>query len=331
MLGTLSRPQTDAVPGPEGESEAQAADLVSVIIPVLTEYPTAAETFAAYNEALAATARPVEFLYVLGPNAPRTLEELTRLKDAGEPLAIVVLSRVDSETAALDGGLRHARGETIMTLPAFAQVEPADLPEVLAALSDCDMVVAGRASRSKGTWQARLFHWSIRVLFRRAFDDLVCRARVCRRLVLEEIIGYSGQAHFLPLLASERGFRVREVTVREGSPDSSSTGVVGMALSRLRLTLDGLALFFVLKFFRRPLRFFGAFGLPILLVGLLYTGALGIGRLFFGIGLADRPALILGVLMIVLGIQVIALGLIGEIIIFASGKRIKDYAVEKVL
>jgi hypothetical protein len=92
-----------------------------------------------------------------------------------------------------------------------------------------------------------------------------------------------------------------------------------------------MALFIVLKFIFKPLRFFGTAGVPILLVGLLYTGSLAFNRMFFGTPLADRPALILGVLLIVLGIQVIALGLIGEIIIFASGKRIKDYTIEKIL
>jgi len=101
--------------------------------------------------------------------------------------------------------------------------------------------------------------------------------------------------------------------------------------SRLRLALDAISLYVVLKFTHKPLHFFGALGLPILLLGLIFTGALAVSRVFFGVPLADRPALILGVLLIVLGIQVIALGLIGEIIIFTSGKRIKDYTVEKVL
>jgi hypothetical protein len=102
-------------------------------------------------------------------------------------------------------------------------------------------------------------------------------------------------------------------------------------LSRLRLTLEMLSLYVVLKFIHKPLRFFGTVGLPILLIGLIFTGYLGISRLFFGMPLADRPALILGVLLIVLGIQVIALGLIGEIIIFVAGKRIKDYTIDRIL
>jgi hypothetical protein len=72
-------------------------------------------------------------------------------------------------------------------------------------------------------------------------------------------------------------------------------------------------------------------GLPILLIGVIYTGYLAIERLLFGQPLADRPALVLAVLLIVLGIQVLALGLIGEIIIFVSGKRIKDYTIEKII
>jgi hypothetical protein len=88
---------------------------------------------------------------------------------------------------------------------------------------------------------------------------------------------------------------------------------------------------FLLRFTKKPLRFFGSIGILVLIPGLLFTGGLAIARLVYEVPLADRPALILGVLMIVLGIQIIALGLIGEIVIFASGKRIKDYTVEKIV
>jgi len=97
------------------------------------------------------------------------------------------------------------------------------------------------------------------------------------------------------------------------------------------LILDTLGLYVVLKFMRKPLRFFGAIGLPIFAAGLAFTAVLAADRLFFGTALADRPALVLGVLLIVLGIQIVALGLMGEIIIFASGKQSKDYTVDKIV
>ena len=115
--------------------------------------------------------------------------------------------------------------------------------------------------------------------------------RACRRAVLEEITGYSAQHHFLPLLAADRSSRIRVVEVRGRLPDQPRGGRLGFVrrwlLTPVRMALDVLALYMVLKFIRKPLRFFGAIGVPILFVGTAYTGALGIARLFFGVPLAD--------------------------------------------
>ena len=210
------------------------------------------------------------------------------------------------------------------------------MPKVLAALDDSDMVVARRQSLHSSWFeavQARLFQWLIHLLFGRTISDPVCRVRAYRRRVLEEIAGYSVQQHFSPLLAVERGFHVAEVDVTPAQPGAGHGPRAGgfSLLRRLRLALEAISLFVVLKFVHKPLRFFAMAGLPILLIGVIYTGYLAIERLFFGEPLADRPALVLAVLLIVLGIQVLALGLIGEIIIFVSGKRIKDYTIEKII
>ena len=307
---------------------SKAMDRLSVIVPVLNDQPDLEEIHHRYRAALEPLGRPLEFVYVLGLGAERAAAALRALKDADEPLLAIVLSRWDGEAAALKSGLRHATGATILTLPPVLQVEPEGLPELVRALDDCDMAAASRSwpDGATGGLESSLFHRLIRALFGQSFNDLACRVRVCRRQVLEEVGESSAQPHFLPLLAAARGFRVREVAVH-GTAGPSARFKLG---SRLRLALDVLALFMVLKFVRRPLRFFGAIGVPILVLGVLYTGWLAFLKLAFGEALADRPALILGVLMIVLGIQVIALGLMGEIIIFASGRRIKDYDVERI-
>jgi hypothetical protein len=153
--------------------------------------------------------------------------------------------------------------------------------------------------------------------------------RAWRRPVIEEVVMHGVQPHFLPLLAGERGFRITQVDVRPGL-----TGLHGVKLGlldRLRVGLDILALYLVLKFTKKPLRFFGMLGLPLLALGLLGCVALTVARLLYGVPLADRPALVLAVLMVVLGIQVIALGLIGELVIFASGRRIKEQVIERIV
>ncbi len=325
-------PHLAATPAPEPTT----VEIVSAIIPVLRDEGAVAELHRDYKAALAGEGRQIEFLYVLDRRAQKALAALSALKDEGEALTLIVLSRWDGEGAGLRSAFQRGRGGIVLLLSAGRQVEPRDLPKVLEGLAGHDMAVARRATLG-GSWleavQARLFQGLIRALFGRMIADPVCRVRACRREVLEDIVGYSVQQHFLPLLAAERGFRIAEIEVRRGQPTEDSVRRFGgfSVLSRLRLAFEAISLFVVLKFVHKPLRFFGTAGLPILLIGLVYTGILGFGRLFFGTPLADRPALILGVLLIVLGIQVIALGLIGEIIIFASGKRIKDYTIEKIL
>ena len=235
------------------------------------------------------------------------------------------------EGLALLRGFKQAQGEVILTLPPDLQVEPADIPKVVAELQTCD-VAAGRRPplvAARPRLQAKAFHWLLRRLFGHAFTDLVCRVRAFRRQVIEEISLYGVQPHFLPLLASERGFRIREVDVRAGR--TGQAGVQISLWSRIGVLLDILTLYLVLKFTKKPLRFFGLIGLPILALGVLSSGALAIAKLFYRMPLGDRPALILAVLLIVLGIQILALGLIGELVIFASGRRIKEYAIERIV
>ena len=316
--------------------EPAALEVVSAIIPLLRDDGAIADTHNAYKAALAGDGRQVEFLYVLDRRSHAALAALTALKQSGEPLTLIVLTRWDGEGAALRSGFERARGEKVLILPATPQVDPRDVPKVLEQLTRSDLAVANRVVRRRSWFeavQARLFRWLVRLLFGHIINDPVCRVRAYRRQVLQEIAAYNVQQHFSPLLAAERGFQVAEVEVRPSQDaGGGKSHLRGFSLlSRLRLTLEALSLYVVLKFIHKPLRFFGTAGLPILLIGLVYTAYLGISRLFFGMALADRPALILGVLLIVLGIQVIALGLIGEIIIFVAGKRIKDYTIDRVL
>jgi glycosyltransferase involved in cell wall biosynthesis len=318
-------------------SQPDTIHVVSVIIPVLRDDDGVVEVHRAYRAAFDRAQEEIEFLYVLGRESRQALAGLMALKEAGEPLTLIVLNRWDGEGAALRSAFEHARGDRILILPASPQVDPRDVPQVLKLLAHADMVVANRLGLGNSWFDAvqlRLFRWLVRLLFGRIITDPVCRVRAYRRQALQEIVGYNVQQHYSSLLAAERGFQIAEVEVRPSPPPPCGAPRqrgLSLLLSRVRLTLEMLSLYVVLKFIHKPLRFFGTVGLPILLTGLIFTGYLGISRLFFGVPLADRPALILGVLLIVLGIQVIALGLIGEIMIFVAGKRIKDYTIDRIL
>jgi hypothetical protein len=97
------------------------------------------------------------------------------------------------------------------------------------------------------------------------------------------------------------------------------------------LVLDVVTIYFLLRFVRKPFRFFGGFGFTVLTLGALFTAWLVVTRLLFGVPLVDRPALVLSTLMIVLGIQIISVGLIGEIVAFTYAKNVRDYRVDRIV
>jgi Glycosyl transferase family 2 len=308
-----------------------AAVALSAIVPLFRDRSDVVEVYEAYKAALESLGRPYELIYVLSWQSERALADLKALKQRGEEALVLVVGQQVDEAEALLSGFERARGEVVLTLPADLQVEPADIPKVVLELERCEVAVGRRPPTSSTLQriQAKAFHRLLKLLFGHTFTDLVCRVRAWRRPVTEEIRLHGVQPHFLPLLASERGFRIREVDVRPGT--SGRAGVKLTLLDRISVALDILALYLVLKFTKKPLRFFGMFGLPILLAGVVFCVALAFARLVYGVELADRPALVLAVLLVVLGIQIIALGLIGELVIFASGRRIKEHSIERIL
>ena len=338
MPGHPKRLETDSaaaartyVPPATGARVPTSSKLSAIVL--MSPGATDVETLhRAYSRAVRAIGMPYEFIYVVCAAWGGSLAVLEKLHGGGEPMTIVVLRRWPGEARALANGLEQAQGDVILTLPPRFQVDPDEIPRVVAALDGCEMAVAHRAPQQRaggGRRPERLFHWLLKATFGHAFSDLVCQVRASRRAVLDEISLFGVQHHFSPLLALQRGFTIREVEVQPGT--AKATPARRSFWTYASAMLDILTLYVLLKFTRKPLRFFGAIGGPLLLAGVLFTAALAVGRLVYGTALGDRPALILGVLLIVLGIQIIALGLIGEIIIFASGKSVRDYSVEKII
>lgn len=309
---------------------APAAELIpalSVVVALHRDDTDVAATYAAYKAALAPSGS-IEFVYVLDGPQPAGRAALRKLRQAGEPIEILAFARPFGRAAALTAGLRQCRGEIVLTLPAVPEIAHADLPRFIEGLreGEADMLVAHRTI--EGRPLSPKLERALRLLVQSPFRDVRSEVRAMRAQVARELTFYGNQDRFLPLIASAHGFAVRELDVQ----------IPAGSLARLHqlrtdpsLFLDVVTLFFLLKFMRKPFRFFGGIGFGILGVGGLATAWLVFVRLFFGTPLADRPALILSTLMVVLGIQVIAVGLIGEIIAFAFAREIKDYKIDRVV
>ena len=299
---------------------------VSVLV-VVTER---AEPFAEFYQEYAAPLREAgisfEFVFVVTAEQGDLLEPLARLRDAGEPILLFESAQNVGEAGLLRSSLPHCRGEIILTLAAYRRVSAGALLKLIEAIdAGCDLVVARRSSsgdKLANQLQRRMVHALVRTLVGGSFGDLGSGVRAIRSEVLGELPLYGEFSRFLPLFALREGFRVQDIEVPQ-HPSDQRTRVYAPGVYIRRL-LDLLAVFFLIRFREKPLRFFGLVGGLVSFAGLIVLAVLTIQRLA-GEPLADRPMLVAGVLLLVLGVQAIALGLIGEIIVHAAAQRKSVY------
>jgi glycosyltransferase involved in cell wall biosynthesis len=305
---------------------------LSVIVPVGPRHSDLRTLHAEYRNGLRNTGITWEFIFVLDGQYPDAEAELDALLQEGDRLSVVYLSRTFGESTALMAGFERASGELILTMPAYHQIDGSDIPKLLNALEVADIVVSRRTPRAGGFFEGvrrNAFHGLVNWMTGLKLHDLGCSARAMKRRVLEEVVLYGDQHRLLPALADRQGFRVLEIDVRQ-SPQDHFEGIYRTREYAHRI-LDLFAVFFLVRFTKKPLRFFGMVGASTLFVGAALVLYLVIDRLVFDHNLADRPALLLSSLLVVLGLQLFALGLLGELIIFTHARGLKDYQVDRVI
>lgn len=305
---------------------------ISVIIPVGDRHADMAALQAEYRAGLDRLGRRYEIICVLDGPQLDAAQALRAEQRRGEDIVVVGLTRKFGEATALMAGFAHARGEVVLTLPAYHQIEGAEIGKLLGGLASADLIVGRRWPRAGGQFEGlrrSAFHGFVAWVTGMRFGDLGCGARAMTRRVLEEITLYGDQHRFLAVLATRQGFRVREIDVRQSVKDRFEGEY------RLReyahRALDLLTVIFLVRFTKKPLRFFGMIGVLTWGFGALVILYLVAQRLLFDEPLADRPALLLASLLAVLGLQLFAIGLLGELIIFTHARHIKDYQIEEVI
>jgi glycosyltransferase involved in cell wall biosynthesis len=316
----------------EVSGKTMAAETISVIVPIAERHDDIEELYREYKEALYGTEYPFEFIFVVDGDFQKAYLKLKSLKEKGEKLTLVKHSRAFGEAVAITSGFKQATGGWIMTLPAYHQVNGSELPKLIEGMGINDMVVVRRWPRMDSIlnqFQTRIFHGIVKFMTGNIYNDIGCSVRLFRRKVLEEINLYGDLHRFLPILANKQGFKVKEIDLAQSSKDKRTrTYAFGTYVRRM---IDLLTVFFLIKFTKKPLRFFGLTGTTILFIGLCITLYLVINRVFFGIGLSDRPLFLMGILFIVLGMQIFAIGLVGEILIFTHAREIKEYTIDEII
>lgn len=306
----------------------------SVLIPIAERHDDLRALYREVVEELTARGVPFEVIFVLdGLKYPEAERQLRELQASYSDVRVYRLNRTFGEAAALQAAAARARGRTILTLAPYFQLAPGAIGKVLDTLDDgYDLVVARRHPRIDSWFnrlQSRAFHLLTSWLTGVRLRDISCGLRAMKAEVFQEIPLYGDLHRFIPILAHRQGFQIAEVPLPQNPADvGARVYAPGVYLRRL---LDILTVFFLTKFTRKPLRFFGLVGAGLFGTGFVITGYLAALRLLHFTALADRPVLILGVLLMALGVQTASLGLIGEIIVFTRAHEHRDYAIERVI
>jgi glycosyltransferase involved in cell wall biosynthesis len=311
----------------------------SVVVPFHDEQESVGELYRQLSEVMTGRYEPVEFVFVddhSGDETPRLLGEIA----AQDPRVVVVrLRRNYGQTTALAAGFDFASGEIIISMDGDLQHDPADIPALLAALEQngCDLVSGWRKNRVDNLLVRRLpsrvANWLMAKLSGVAIHDFGTTFKAYRRDTIKDIRLYGELHRFIPALASWHGAKVIEVPIRNvNRPGGRSHYGLGRTL---RVLFDLITIRFLLRYMTRPLHFFGPPGLAgvgagaIILLVLLFEKVVYRTHLF----LEHGPLLLLGMILVLFGVQLLAIGLVGELLTRTYFETHEEpvYRVEKIL
>ncbi|MBS0500439.1 MAG: glycosyltransferase family 2 protein [Proteobacteria bacterium] len=291
---------------------------VSIVVPIYNEVDNLPELVERIAQAMAGQPLSFELLAVDDGSSDGSRARLRELA-AGRPwLRPVFLARNYGQSSALQAGFDRVRGRYVVTLDADLQNEPGDIPLLLQRLEsdpDVDMVSGWRKDRQDAELSRKLPSRIANRLISRAtgvhLHDYGCALKAYRRPIIDRIRLYGELHRFIPSLAREAGARIAEVPVRH---HARTRGVSKYGIDRtFRVILDLILVVFFMRYRQRPLHAFGGLGLWLATPGVLILLWLLLDKLM-GHAIGGRPLLLAGVMLVLMGVQLIAAGLIGELL-----------------
>jgi len=289
---------------------------LSIIIPLFNEQESLPALADELADAVRALDRPYEIIFVDDGSTDGSFATLQRLSRSDpQRIRVIQFRRNFGKTAALTAGFRRARGQALVTMDADLQDDPQEIPKLLSKLDEgWDLVAAWRERRQDPLTKrlpSRLANTVVAMLTGLRLHDFNCGFKAYRAEVVRDLKLYGDLHRFIPVLASWQGFRTAEVPVVH-RPRRFGQSKYGWQRF-VRSFFDFLVVLFLTHYLRRPLQLFGMAGVVCLFVGFVIGLYLTYLR-FFGPGIGWRPALFFDVMAILVGVQLLSIGLLGEML-----------------
>ncbi len=291
---------------------------VSIVVPLYNERDNLAPLHAEISRVMTGLGRSYEMLFVDDGSTDGSLDELRRIASVDSHVRVIRLARNSGQTAALACGFAHCRGEIVVALDGDGENDPADIPRLLDRLAGgYDLVSGWRTARWKGSaLSRRLPSIAANALISKItgvrLHDYGCTLKAYRGDLARELRLYGEMHRFVPAIAAEQGARIAEIEVNF-RPRRSGSSKYGPGRI-LRTLLDLVTVKFLSGYSTRPIQVFGTIGFVLGALGSLWTAWLVFEKIVLGRNLGDRPALLLAVLLVVVGVQFVSIGLLGEML-----------------
>jgi len=308
---------------------------LSVVIPVYNEEENVRLLHESLRNALDPLNQEYELLFVDDGSTDRTLPFLEEIQAQDNKVVVLSLRRNFGQTAAFAAGFDFSRGDVVVTMDGDLQNDPADIPKLLELIKESDLVSGWRKKRKDPFFSRRLpsmmANWLISKVTGVKLHDYGCSLKAYRRDVIKNLKLYGEMHRFIPAVASWYGVRVAEVeTVHH--PRMRGKSKYGISRT-VKVVLDLITVKFLQSFSTKPIQFFGPFGILSGFLGFLILLYLSADKLLFGKDIGGRPLLLLGALLIIVGIQLIGMGLLGEMLVrvYHESQKKPIYVIKKIL
>jgi glycosyltransferase involved in cell wall biosynthesis len=291
---------------------------ISVIVPMRNEAPSVDQLHEELTTTLEGFKRPYEIIAIDDGSTDDTFERLARLQAHDPRLRVIRFRRNFGQTAAFAAGFAHARGRFIVTSDGDLQNDPRDIPRMieLAEERSADIVAGWRKDRKDPFLNRRLpsmiANWVISRSTGVRLHDYGCSLKVFRAEVVKPMKLYGEMHRFLPAIASEFGVAIEETVVNHRV---RVHGTSNYGISRtVRVILDLLTVKFLISYSKSPLQMFGLVGFGLGTLGTLICLWLAYVKYVQHQGIADRPLLLAGIVLVLMGVQFVTLGLLAEML-----------------
>jgi glycosyltransferase involved in cell wall biosynthesis len=308
---------------------------ISIVIPLYNEEENVRELHSRLKPVLDSIGDEYEIIFIDDGSTDNTLSLLQKIQAADNAVTVLSLRRNFGQTAAFAAGFDYSRGDVIVTMDGDLQNDPNDIPKLLELMKDHDLVSGWRKRRKDPFLSRRLPSIIANSLISKVtgvnLHDYGCSLKAYRRDVIKNLKLYGEMHRFIPAVASWYGVRIAEV---ETTHHPRLRGKSKYGISRtMKVVLDLITVKFLQSFSTKPLQFFGPIGLLSGAFGFLISLYLTLEKIFSGKDIGGRPLLLLGALLIIVGIQFIGMGLLGEMMVrvYHETQKKPIYVIKKVI